>query len=346
MKNEEINEAASFYAFLSKIGNGIQQLINKILQSIVYSFLLLFHIIKKRILIIAAASIIGILIQGYYFISSGANYQSSFVGKFSFQSGQLLYKITNDVNELIKRNEHAEISKLLQITIEDAKKLSEIELKPITNSNEEAKLYRDYIREVDTTITRPMSPKEYITTYPKYLYPQQEIVLVSNGKINYANIEKGLLNLINNNPYLIQIKNILIENANQQINQYSKNNLMLDSLAMVKIRYYRLMAMKDNANQSNIIVGDHAGGNNQNEQWIFDNIISNKIQEGNLKNSIEQLRDICISLTHCHAGTRVSFLKSNMGWPLKGLLLGLLLSFGMEIYVYIDKKQKALFKNA
>lgn len=345
MKNEEINEAASFYDFLNKIGLKTQLLFSKIVQFIVYTFLLFFHIIKKRIKLISGALIIGILIQSYLYFSNGASYQSSFIGKYSFQSGQLLYKITNDVNELIKRNERAEIAKLLNISLEDANKLSHIELEPITNSNEEAKLYREYLNEIDTAITIPLSPNVYIENYPKYLYPQQEIIFMSSGKINYSSMEQGLLNLINSNPYLISIKNILIENSKQQIDQYSKNNSMLDSLALAKIRYYRMLALKDNKNESNIIVGDHAGSYNQNEQWIFNNIIANKKEEGNLKNSIELLKDICQPLSHCHAGSRVSFIKSNTSWLVKGLILGLVLSFVIEIYLYIDKKQKALFKN-
>jgi hypothetical protein len=345
MKNEEINEAASFYDFLNKIGLKFQLLFRNIFKSIAYTFLLFFHIIKKRIKIIGSTLAIGLLLQAYFFIFNEASYQSSFIGKFSYQSGQLLYKVTNDVNELIKRKEHAEISKILNISLADASKLNRINLEPITNTNEEAKLYRDYLNEIDTAITTPLLPKVYIENYPKYLYPQQEIILISNGKINYANVEAGILNLINNNPHLINIKNTIIENAKQQIDQYSKNNTMLDSLALAKIRYYRMLALKENKNESNIIVGDHAGSYNQNEQWIFNNIISNKKEEGILKNNIEHLKDICIPLSHCHTGSRVSYFKSNSDWLIKALIIGFLLAFGVEIYLYIDKKQNALFKN-
>jgi len=341
-EEKEKLEALSFYTFIENVFSKIGDFIKNIFGYFGNLFVYVFYVIKKHYIIIGLFTTLGVCNSLYSLYTNGSTYYTSFLGKFSFVSGKVMSKLFYDINNLVQKEEFDQIAKILKISESDAKHIYGFDIQPVTDAKEEAVIYRNYLYEVDTAIYEPMQRDKYISSLPLYMYPFQEIVIYSAGKIDYKKVQDNLIEYLNNNDYLKRLQTSYTEAINGQINQYDRNTGLLDSLAYSKIKYYSNPESRK-ANESNIMVGESIRNNAQNEDWIFEKLFNNRVERGKLRNHLYETEKIAYVVSEVHEGVRESRLKNIGIWFLKGMGAGLILALLIELYIFLDRKQKKLF---
>lgn len=342
-EDQEKIEALSFYTFIEKIFSNIKKSIINLFKGTGIVFLYFFYVIKKYIIIIGFLTTLGISAGSYFLYKNGPTYYSSFIAKTSFNSGRILYKLFTDISDLVNRKEFEQVSKILNIPLEDAKKLYGFDLQKISNEIEEARLYRQYLYEVDTNYYKPIDRKDYLKKLATNEYYYQTVIIYSAGKINYKLIQDRLIEYINKNEHLTTQKESYIESVQNQIKRYEQNNKNLDSLLVAKIAYLTNKNGEQKNSESNLIIGENTKLSGNNEEWIFDKSFGNQVEIGKLKNFIYETETVAKAITDVNGGVKDSNLKGILNWALKGFLFGLILSLGWELLQFLNKKQKSIF---
>lgn len=340
-KQQEI-EAQSFFTFISKVLKKISSAFKALINLFVIVFIYLFFLVKKRILILGTAFLIGSGVGIYHLYKNGPTFHSSFILKMSFDSGDILYKKISDINSLVLREDYKEISRLLNIDAKDAAHIYGIDLQPISNDLTEARIYKNYIAEVDTAIYKPIDRENYLERFPINLYPFQEVIIYSGGKINYDQVQKNLVNYLNENDYLKILHKSYKESFNKQINTHTRVMTLLDSMINSKIQ------QNTNSSQGNnekYIVGNIENSSPLSEEWLFEKLSYNQIEITKLENFLYENEKIAMAITDCYNGVRESRLKFVLHWTFKYSLIALALVLLFEFYLYMSKISKERFGN-
>ena len=191
---------------LRKLGRGFRLLCAQLINS----FLDLIIFLKKRIIWLLLAFIIGFSYGIYLNYSRGPNYSSSMKASFNFGSNYALYNSLEYLNSLIGEGKSKDLSRLLSIQEQEAERLVSFSADPIDDELVLSELYRQNFLEynrnsqfrTDTFWTKTIPYKQFKSDVTKYDIPMQEITVISTAPDIFPKIESGLINLISGNGTL------------------------------------------------------------------------------------------------------------------------------------------------
>lgn len=202
-RNSDEVDLGQLFKLLGKMFKSLFNFIGSIFNKIFLAFVWFVFFIKKHILKILIAGIIG-FVTGYFKESIGQTiYKSTTVIKQNYKTGENLYRAIAYYNELIEEEDFITLGTSLGIGSKEATALIELDIKSISTLNENLKSYDDYTKSLDSSNAKTMTFDDYVKNYREFQYPVQRIIIKATEKGVFLNIIPQIVEKISKTEYFI-----------------------------------------------------------------------------------------------------------------------------------------------
>ncbi len=186
------------------IGNMFERLfksIGDILKKIFLSFVWLIFFVKKHIIKIIIAGVLG-FVYGYFKQNKGDSaYKSTTVIKQNYDTGENLYRAIDYYNELIAEGDSATLGAVLNITPAKAAALIDLEVESVITENDKLKNFDEYTKELDSVIAATVTFEDYSKNSKEFQYPVQRIIIKAKEKDIFGTIINNIVGKIVETDY-------------------------------------------------------------------------------------------------------------------------------------------------
>jgi hypothetical protein len=252
--NEEEVDLGSLFVI---IGRGFSKLFNfigKILTLLFHFFIEILLFLKKHLLKLTIAALIGGIIGGVLEYKKGDRYASDLILQPNFNSARQLYNNINYYDDLVKQEDTILLAKIFGISLKDAASLKDFEILPIRTENDILTAYDKLTQSVDTLTVKSYSYLQFKTIFTDYDYKFHKVTVEASKKEVFSDLENVIISSIVENEFLDKLKTLTNENLNRTDLLLRKNLVQLDSLNKVYMKVMLDEAKKE-SNGTNIDLG-------------------------------------------------------------------------------------------
>ena len=205
-KKPQQSEEIDLGQLFKLIGNAFERFFNFI-GNICYKIFLAFvwgvFFVKRHILKIAIAAVIGFAFGFYKEIKGKPIYKSTTVIKQNYDTGENLYRAIDYYNELIQDKDSITLGAFLGIEPEKAASIINLEVESVITYNEKLKNFDEYTKELDSTIAKTMTFEDYVKNSKEFQYPVQRITIRAREKGVFGVVISQIINKTSNTGYFI-----------------------------------------------------------------------------------------------------------------------------------------------
>ncbi len=158
---EEV-DLGTLFSQIGKMFSNFFAFIGNIFKSIYHYCIVFLLFLRKNIIVLGVATLIGIIV-GYIFDSTAAeNYSSEMDVETAYGSGKNLYKQIEYLNVLISKEDSTKIGDLFDVPSTEAARLSQFVVLPLNDNKYFHLAYDDFKQDNDTTYTRSINFKDFL----------------------------------------------------------------------------------------------------------------------------------------------------------------------------------------
>lgn len=186
------------------IGNAFSRLFNfigSILNSIFLAFVWFVFFIKKHILKLGIAGIIGIAVGFYFEKTADPVYKSYITVKQNYQIGENLYNSISYFNDLVGQNDIQTLVNSIGINKSDALKILGFSVEPVISNNQKIQRYDTYRKTLDSVVASTITYEMYIKNTEDFAYDYQQISIQAKERSNFKKVFDKIIEGINSNQY-------------------------------------------------------------------------------------------------------------------------------------------------
>jgi len=293
--NQKQNEEVDLVVFFNLIGKAIKvflkffldlfKLVAKVLLDIIA------HFYKRKFWYIGAVVIGGLVGLGID-TNTEQIYGANLFIETNFNTQRQVYENIKELHQLsLVDRDYEAIAQRLDISLEEAKSIKGFYIEPDIDLNTSLTQYVDYYKELDSTTKADFTYEKYMDGLNYYSFKQHKIGVAATNKYVFRKLKGGLINELNNNTYIQDLK--VINQSNLQTNQrYLESQLnKMDSLYNTGLKLRLIEAEKDIPAYSGTVL--NMGGTQQQSNQIDESRIlslKEKVQEKQLELQIEQVK--------------------------------------------------------
>jgi len=284
-----------------------------------FLFALLF--LKRRMWWLLGALVLGLGLGAYFNYSNGTMYYSVMTARYNFGSTRALYNTVDYLNALLGEDRRADISKILSISIEEARSLKSFSAQPLNNEKVVSDLYNEYYLSsdrsyrvrTDTFWTRTIKYKDFKEGLTRYDIPIQQLTAYSVRADIFPKIQNGLINTIVNNGILK--KN---EEINKKIQEDEEKIIIssiqgLDTLRQVYNERLRRSGNDQETGTTNLTVLDKTMLKPNPELELYEKFLQFKDELKAIRNNTLNNQEIVqIFASFNPVGKKASFFKQSL----------------------------------
>ncbi len=325
------------------MGKGFKNLSNSIknlIKILFHYFISLLIFFKRNALVIGIATILGGVLGYVIRMDKVIEYQSDMVIKINYGVGNQLYSKQNYLNRLIKREDTKKLAEIFDISSEEASFLTGFSIQPNDIESDLLKEFNSYIQHTDTIYTKNLTVEDYARRLNLYDYKVQKITTFATNETIFGKLNKGIINLVENEYYkgLLKLK---LDEYNFRERILEKELSEIDSLRKRYNKVALLRAGQISTSGTNISLAEKT--NNRNKDIDLFNQ-SNKIL-GQLRGiDSERIQSGFITkiLSEFHLGIHKTSIKSEkwFKFSILGFILSLMVILGLKLNTYLNNYQK------
>jgi len=253
------------------IGKGITNLINFIISlfQTVFGWFLLFLLFIRANLnkMILAAVVGGSLGAIYQYAIKEVQYESSMTVEPNFGSAVQLYKNIDYYLSLVKQDDFERLASSFNITNEEAKSISWIEVEPRSNENQVLLSYKNFVTKLDSNAVKHVDYETFIQEEPIESFKYHIVTIKAKDKFIFNKLESPIINSIINNSYYDKIKTTSYTNLISKKLALENSMIELDSLRSLYSKVLLAESVKQSSG-TNIFMSETA--NTSKEFDVFD----------------------------------------------------------------------------
>ncbi len=272
-----------FFAFITRgisaLFRAIRKLFHRIFSWGFQALLFIRSNLRKLVWTALAAGVLGAVYQ-YGFRESV--YQSSMTVQPNFGSAVQLYKNIDYYHSLIEQEDHQRLASSLQISEEEAKRISFIEVEPYSNKNQVLLAYKDFLRNLDSSTMAIMDFKTYSKAQPVESFKYHVVTVGSKDKFIFTKLEEPIIGSIIGNTYYDKVKSTSHANLISKKKALESSMSELDSLRKV----YKRVLLAESSRQSsgtNIFLSEVGGSSKEVETFDLYMAMNKELTEVNQK---------------------------------------------------------------
>ena len=231
-QNDEI-DLGNLFKVIGKGFSNLFKAIGGFFKAIFHYFILLLIFLRKNILKLGIAIVLGAIL-GYVLDSMAPKkYTSTMIVEPNFKSTQQLYNNINFFNELVKQKDTVLLSEILGINVVEASKLKGFFIEPIKNENEKYEMFNNFIEEVDTTTVKNIDIESFKKAFTIYDYRYHKIKVKAISNTIFERLSTPIVNSIESNSYFKNQKLINDQNLMQNEKVLQKSLIEVDTLRKI-----------------------------------------------------------------------------------------------------------------
>ena len=264
-KNSNTSEEVDLGQLFKMIGSAFTRLykfIGSIFNNVLLALIWLVLFVKKRIIILSVAGLVGLVLGVALDMSMPPTYKSTLSIKQNYETGENLYESINYYNGLLKDKDYRILGGLLGLTELATEEIVGFDIEPIITDNEYLVMFNSYIGELDSLAASKIEYKEYVKNIREYKHRYQQISIKSKTRADFKGVFTNIINNIETNSFFVneQAKDILELQQTQQAIEISL--AQSDSLQET----YKRVLENSKDSQSNAEIGITFEGANESEK--------------------------------------------------------------------------------
>jgi len=264
-KNSSTSEEVDLGQLFKMIGSAFTRLykfIGSIFNNVLLALIWLVLFVKKRIIILSVAGLVGLVLGVALDMSMPPTYKSTLSIKQNYETGENLYESINYYNGLLKDKDYRILGGLLGLTELATEEIVGFDIEPIITDNEYLVMFNSYIGELDSLAASKIEYKEYVKNIREYKHRYQQISIKSKTRADFKGVFTNIINNIETNSFFVneQAKDILELQQTQQAIEISL--AQSDSLQET----YKRVLENSKDSQSNAEIGITFEGANESEK--------------------------------------------------------------------------------
>ncbi|MDU8884665.1 hypothetical protein RXV94_00735 [Yeosuana sp. MJ-SS3] len=214
--SEEV-DLGQLFKLIGNTFNRLFKFIGSILNSLFLAFVWLIFFIRRHIVKLGLAAVIGF---GFGYLkekTSDPVFKSSIVIKQNYETGEVLNSLVERYNDLISEKDSIVLAENLKISPKQANSLKELKLESILDENQKLKLFDVYTKEMDSVLASSISFESYLEKGKEYDYRYQRITLKAKSKDVFNKVLTQLVaNVESNTFFKNEQKKDLVELTNRE----------------------------------------------------------------------------------------------------------------------------------
>lgn len=342
-KTEEVDLIQIF----NLIGNAFKSLFNfiySILQYIFKLFIIFSLFIRRHLLKLVAAAVIGFVagsVVDYFFEPF---YSSTLIVKPNFGSNEQLIENTRLFAQLAGSKDSVALGRLLEITPEKAGKIKGIAIRAKENANDKLLAFNNFIKQADSLTIKATSFEKFEKSLSLSDYPYYIITVDSDDKFIFKEIEHKFID-ISVSDYVKNLQKIELENIKAREIAINKTLKKVDSLR----RDYREVMMneieqkdlKSSSNGTNFYMGtNNLRATNELELFSIEKQLNNELLSL-ARDRVNKEHVVNVSSSFQDPGVYIK--KSMRNWYVLGaLILAILILLALGFNKFLDKYEDQL----
>lgn len=248
--NEEEVDLGSLFVIIGKGFSRFFNFIGSIFKGIFHVFISILLFLKKNIIKIGIATIIGGVLGIFLEVKKDKTYGSDLLVKPNFKSTTQLYNNIHFYNDLVKQKDTAALQKVFKLDKLTAASLKKFTIEPVINENDIINSYNDFILEVDTTTVKSYDFENFKTSFTELDYKIHKINVISEKNDVFDKLGDVILSSVIKNKYFNRVKELTNENLNRTDSLLRSNLGQIDSLRIVYMKVMLEEAKKQNSGTS------------------------------------------------------------------------------------------------
>ncbi len=228
LPQEEV-DLGTLFGQIGQMFSNIKHSIGSFFGRIYHTFIVILLFIRRNIIILAGATLIGVISGVVMGWNRKPLYTSDMVLRIAYDSGNFIYDRIDMLNNLIAANDIALLGKYLQIPESEARKIIGFHLEPIEPDRYMFLDYDDYMQHTDTVYTRDFTFDDFVKRKSNKDLRFQKINAISVSKNVFELINPGMKQLFRN-PYFENLKQKKLDELTFEKEVITKNIHQIDSL--------------------------------------------------------------------------------------------------------------------
>jgi len=257
------------------IGKGIKSILFLIIGffETLYHWIILFILfIRSNFIKLVLMAVLGGLLGGIYqYAFKEKQFESSMTLEPNFGSAIQLYKNIDYYLSLVKQDDYERLASSLEISEDEAKSISWIEVEPYSNENQVLISYKNFIKALDTNTIKLVDYESFSRELPIESFKYHVVTIVSKDKYIFEKLESPIINSIIANSYYDKVKTTAHSNLVTLKTALENSMVELDSLRTLYKKVLLAESEKENAG-TNIFMSQNKS--NTKEVDIFDKYMS------------------------------------------------------------------------
>ncbi len=341
IKNNEEVDLGSLFTIIgrgfTKFFGFLGSLLNRLFDFIIQILLFL----KKNILKLGLATIVGGLIGFAFEFKAETKYEANLYVKPNFSSSRQLYNNVKFYNDLVKQKNSELLKTTFNISETDAASLKNFQINPVINENDILTSFDDLTQSIDTTTVKSYSYAKFKAAFTKFDYKVHEIIVSSTQKDVFPKLSEAIISSIVNNDYFKTLKKINKKNLLRTDALLRKNLQQTDSLHTIYKKVLLEEAKKTNSGTTIDLGGSSPSINKELELFNTNSKLNEDLIKVNEKLS-EKSEVINIVSNFQPVGHKVKEIQKNKGfqYALLGFISMILFLLAIKLNTFLENYRK------
>jgi hypothetical protein len=199
-ESEEV-DLGQLFKMIGNIFEKFFAFIGRLLNKLFLSFVWLIFFVKKHILKIIIAAIIGFAFGYFKEIKGEPIYKSTTVIKQNYDTGENLYRAIDYYNELIAERDSITLGAVLGISSSKASSLITLGVESVITENDKLKNFDRYTKGLDSVVAATVTFEEFVKNSKEFQYPVQRIIIKAKEKNVFGTVISKIVEKIEATEY-------------------------------------------------------------------------------------------------------------------------------------------------
>jgi hypothetical protein len=188
------------------IGNAFDRFfsfIGSIFKNIFLAFVWLVLFIKKRIILLVSATILGLVTGSLSKKTAAPKYESSVTVVQNYPTGENLYNSVGYYNDLLRQKDYETLGAVLDLDLEKTKSILGFDVQPVISENNKLVAFNKYIKQLDSLAASKIEYEDFLANNEDYTHKYQQISISSTERNSFKSVFENIVKSINENSFFL-----------------------------------------------------------------------------------------------------------------------------------------------
>jgi hypothetical protein len=201
------------------VGNAFRSFFNfmgRILNGVFLAFIWLILFVKKNIILLGVAGVVGFALGLIQDKVSAPVYKSETIIRQNYRTGETLNDLINYLNKLASEKDTIRLAANLNLSNEEASKLIGFELEQLTTKNSQVVSFVDYKKELDSLTASELSFDDYLENTKPYNSRDQILVVRSSNNQSQEKAMKAIIDRLEESSFFKNLRRKELEELSRR----------------------------------------------------------------------------------------------------------------------------------